>query len=143
RLGGQAHRDFDQALAAVRKLADDAILCRSEVDEAEELLDLRIDLGALLRNGRGEAKCNPALGLRPDQQILPDAEVRKDVRSLERPAHPANDALPIRHLGDVVAVEPDRALVGWIEARERVEERRLAGAVRTDHRMDGPGFDAD
>ncbi len=46
-----------------------------------------------------------------------------------------------RHALDLAAVEPDGAGVGRVQARDQVEQRGLAGAVRADQRVDLAGAD--
>ena len=68
---------------------------------------------------------------------LGDGERREQPGVLERPAEAA--AGPGRSgcsVGDVVAVEHDRAVVGGQEAGDEVEQRRLAGAVGPDEPED-------
>src|SRR5437764_719047 len=48
----------------------------------------------------------------------------------------ADVALVCRQIGHVLAVEPDAAGVGLLEARDRAERRRLAAAGRTQHRQE-------
>src|SRR5262249_60997500 len=47
-----------------------------------------------------------------------------------------------RQARPIPALEGDRALVGAVEAADRVEQRRLAGAVRADDRDDLTAADA-
>src|SRR5262249_33808794 len=48
----------------------------------------------------------------------------------------------VRRLAEeALALEADRPRVGLVEARDQVEERRLAGAVRPDQPDDLPGLD--
>jgi hypothetical protein len=77
------------------------------------------------------------LALQGDAHVLQHREVRKDRGDLERAHHAAarDDVGPLR--GDVAAVEVDRSAGRGQEAREQVEDRRLARAVGTDQRMDG------
>ena len=46
-----------------------------------------------------------------------------------------------RHALDLAAVELDGALVGRVQARDQIEQRGLAGAVRADQRVDFTGAD--
>src|SRR5581483_7924942 len=76
--------------------------------------------------------------VRPDEDVLEHGEVREQLEVLERagdaePDHPARPNAPQR-----AAVEDDVARVEPVEARDRVEGGRLAGAVRADETDDGP-----
>ena len=71
-----------------------------------------------------------------DHRILDHGEVGKNIADLEGPA----DALPnpLRHgqMADLLAAKPDAAAVGRFRAIDLAHQRRLAGTVRPDQRMD-------
>ena len=62
-------------------------------------------------------------------QVLVDAERLEDVPLLRHPADAGGGALVRRQRGDVAAGERDRPAVAARHADQRVEQRRLAGAV--------------
>jgi len=69
---------------------------------------------------------------RGDKQVLEHGEVLERVRNLERAADAGDAARARRRLRDVAAVEPDGAAVRPDEPGDQVEQRRFAGAVRSD-----------
>ena len=73
--------------------------------------------------------------LHREPQILEDGERRKQVGDLERPGEARRDYSVRRSAGDVDAGEKDAATIGNEQPGNQVEERRLAGAVRADQRV--------
>src|SRR5207247_5023681 len=65
--------------------------------------------------------------------------LREEPDVLERAADPELRDRVRRLTGDVVAIEHDAPAGGGVDARQHVEEGRLAGAVRTDEAHDGAG----
>src|SRR5258707_13433665 len=74
-------------------------------------------------------------GLHGEAHVLPDAERRKQVGNLERPADAGARDLLRRMAGDRLAHQRYRALVRRVHARQQIERRGLAGAVGPDQRM--------
>ena len=76
-----------------------------------------------------------APGMAGDPEILGDRELRKHALDLQGAldAEPAD--LVRLESGDVAPVEEHAAAVGGQQARDQIEERGLAGAVRTDDRV--------
>ena len=69
-----------------------------------------------------------------DLHVLQHGERLEQLHELEG-AHETAPRSPLRRkAGDVVAIEGDAAFGRRAEARDRVEQRRLAGAVRADDR---------
>src|SRR5690242_2539083 len=66
--------------------------------------------------------------------VLENGKLRKDVRTLERAPHAHAATLEWRYPGDVTAIDDDSAHGGLQMAGDQVEQRRLSGAVRADHR---------
>jgi len=67
-----------------------------------------------------------------DEDVLEHRHPREEHHVLER-ARDSEPDDPVRaHTEQIATVEVDPALVGRIQARDDVEERRLAGAVRPD-----------
>src|SRR5258706_951559 len=65
-------------------------------------------------------------------EVLPHSQLREDGRDLERAANSGPRDQMRRLAGDVAAVEDDLPR-GWLQlAGQKVEQRRLARAVRTD-----------
>ena len=131
------HQQFDGHARAV--LADVLLLERGELSGRFELLDRalreRIDVGEPIRAAE-HFECERALRVRERGQtaILKYRLFGVNIRSLkgfgDSEVHAARPAEP----RDVTALEEDRAARDIGRAREHVEERRLPGAVRPDHR---------
>src|SRR6202042_3564469 len=66
--------------------------------------------------------------------VVGDREVGKDLGDLEGAGHTASHPIIGSERGDVAPLEPDRARGRREQAADQIEERRLAGAVRTDDR---------
>ena len=76
-----------------------------------------------------------------EQAVLEHGQARKEVRDLEGPRE-AEGGPPVGGgARDVLAEERDRARGDRQLARDQVEERRLAGAVRADEPGDGARVD--
>jgi hypothetical protein len=76
-----------------------------------------------------------------DEDVLDRGHLLEETDVLERPADPALDDRVRRLAGDVLAVEHDAPRGRHVDAREHVEEGRLARAVRPDQRDDGAAHD--
>jgi hypothetical protein len=82
-----------------------------------------------------------AVQQRADQHVVFDGQPRKRAHDLERATNAAA-ADRVRGLAlDALAPEHDAPVVRREHARDHVEQRRLAGAVRSDHREDFAGVD--
>ena len=78
--------------------------------------------------------CEPAV--HADEDVLERGHLGEEADVLERAPDPERGDRVRRLVGDVDAVEHDRARGRLVDARELVEEGRLAGAVRADQRHD-------
>ncbi len=114
--------------------------------EAEALERLHRLPGVLLLDPAPSAEQRSPEGLADlilgsDEHVLEDGEPCERLRQLERPDHaPAGD--PERRDPDEgPAVEVPRPVLGSVEPGEQVEQRRLAGAVRSDERRDRAPLD--
>jgi hypothetical protein len=76
------------------------------------------------------------VALERDGQVLGDRQRREDAGVLERAAEAATGAPVGGPRRDVGAVEDDAAVIGVEETGDEVEDRRLAGTVRTDEAED-------
>ena len=94
-------------------------------------------------HGRTNQRAQPLAGMvrRGEQHVVEHAHHVQRLRHLERPHEPAARDRVRGQPVDRAAVEPDRAAVGALEARDDVEERRLARAVRADQRRDRAALD--
>ena len=68
--------------------------------------------------------------------VLLHRHVQEQPQRLERARDPARGDLVRLEAEQRLALEPDVAGVGLVDAGDEVEERRLAGAVRPDHADD-------
>ena len=75
-------------------------------------------------------------GVRADEHVLEHGHRREELDVLERARDPELDHATRRRAQQGAAVEDDVAGVEPVEARDRVEGRRLAGAVRPDQADD-------
>ena len=74
--------------------------------------------------------------MHPDEDVLHRRHLREQPDVLERASDPELDDRVRRLPDDLGTVEDDRARRRHVDARDLVEERRLAGAVRPDQRDD-------
>src|SRR4051794_40326289 len=74
--------------------------------------------------------------MEPDQHVLECGEVREKPAILEGAANAARGDALGREALDRIALEADAAGGDRRAAGDRIEERRLAGAVRADQRAD-------
>ncbi len=78
-----------------------------------------------------------------ETDILQNCETLEERVDLERPAEAAADAGRLRQRGDVLAAEQNPSRRWCKPTRDQVDERRLAGAVRSDQRMARAGFETE
>ena len=110
----------DPLLLAARQLVRVAAALVGQVDHLEQLADALPDL--VLR----------ALpDLQPEADVVGDGHVREQRVGLE---HHADVALVRRPVGDVLAVDRDRAGRRLLEAGDHPQRRRLAAAGRAEER---------
>ena len=83
----------------------------------------------------------PVLTLQRDPHILERRQVRKHRRDLKRTNQAETGHIRRRHRGDILALVQDLACRGLQELGQKVEARRLAGAVRADQRMNAATAD--
>src|SRR5262249_17428178 len=83
------------------------------------------------------------LGMEPDQHVLENTQMAEETAVLERAAHALRGDLVRREPVDRLALEADAAGLRHGVAGDRVEERRLAGAVGADEGDDLAGRDAE
>ena len=80
---------------------------------------------------------------RADDDVVDHGHGLKTLHDLKGAGDAAHAALGCRQRGDVFAVEPDRALGRRQHARDQIEQRRFAGAVRPDQADDFAAPDRD
>jgi hypothetical protein len=127
------HRDrarhADELALALRQLARHRLGERPELEQVERLVRRGAVPGGAADELRGQRQPGRALG--GDHQVLTHRQVVEQLCALPRPREPAARACVRRHPGEIPPVELGPARVPD-EARDRVDERRLAGAVRPD-----------
>src|SRR6185312_12057335 len=74
--------------------------------------------------------------VRSRHHVLLDGHVEEEPERLERAGDPAGGDLVRVEAEQAPALELDLARIRRVDARDQVEERRLAGAVRPDHAHD-------
>jgi hypothetical protein len=143
RVGGRRAGDLEPAPVGVRERVRRLVppVAHEPLPEERELLlgharDLAL-LPARPRQAQHrlhEGRLRVAVGRRHD--VLLDRHVQEEAQRLERARH-AELRDPVRRQAhEVAAGEEDLAPVGPVDARDHVEERRLAGAVGADHADD-------
>src|SRR5436190_4905004 len=75
------------------------------------------------------------------EQVLEDAHVAEQARDLEGAHEPAQRDLVRREAEEALALERDLAGARALDPGDEVDERRLAGAVRSDDATDLAGLD--
>src|SRR5690606_32709377 len=73
--------------------------------------------------------------------VLEGRHVREDLQVLERAPDPCGGEAVRRQAGEIASVERDAAGARQVDAGEQVQQRRLAGAVRTDDRVHESGIE--
>ena len=125
RLGRECAGDFESALFGRHQIAGEHVGARAKPAELQHLM--RLAAGIAHHGGADQ---------RADDDVVDHSHGLKTLHDLEGAADPALAAFGRRQRGDVITVEDDRALRGRQHARDQVEQRRLAGAVRADEADD-------
>src|SRR5581483_1393140 len=126
-------RDRDALLLAARELARQVVEPPVEADALEQLLH---PLAAV-------APCEVRRRERR-LDVLRRGERRDEVELLEHEPEggaPQPRQLGVPHRSEVASLEEDGALARAVEAAEQLEQRRLAGAARSDHREEVAAVD--
>src|SRR5262245_21372617 len=136
----------EQGLRARQRARDAGALHLAARELVREGAGARGDPEALeqRRHGRTGRVLAPPGDRERQADVLAHAEVRQQVEELEHVADraPAQERLRAeRELREVLAVELDRARAGLVEARDQVQERRLARAARPHHAHEGTGLE--
>src|SRR5215208_1486295 len=121
RLRGERARDLDALERAEREPDRRVVRNLAQPEVAERLLGVGV---------------RRAAGVAADEHVLADGHVREQREVLERPRDPTVHDAVRADAQHVVAVEDDATGVGPVHARDDVERRRLAGAVRADQADD-------
>ena len=90
----------------------------------------------MLSAGRQKRKLCALRRLHRQRDIALGGEAAEDAGDLERAGEAEPGALGGGERGDVAPLEPDGAAVGRELAGDLADQRRLAGAVGADQRMD-------
>src|SRR4029079_12608637 len=137
---GQRARQLDPLLGAERQSGYNGMGDVFEVEIGENLMDLLVDLGLAAANPgelqrvRDDVARGPRMGA--DANVVHDGQVGEQSDVLEGAAD-ADLGDPVwRARQDAVAFHQDIAGTRLIKPGEAIEERRLAGAVRSDQAED-------
>ena len=137
-LRRQRERDLQQPLLAVREIACELVTLARQMQRLQQRVGFVGSL-ALLHDGPMPHAGVPLALAHGEHDRLQHGQPGKQRVDLERPRHPALDALVLRQRRDVVVAEKDFARRGRKHARQQVDERRLARAVRADQRVSRTG----
>src|SRR5438309_3995609 len=137
RAPGQRPGQFHEAALAGRDLRRQPVVDGLQAGVADELVGDGLDLAADLAPAADDPELRQRVvadvgRLGGQLDVLPHRQRPEQLHALEGAADaepgPAGRAL----VGDVLPVERDRALVGFLETAAHVEQRGLAGAVGPD-----------
>ncbi len=131
RRGGEHHRDFELALLAVRKVRGQHVGAVTEADFVQDRARRDLQRRVLARR-TPEAKAVAGVRLHRQRDVVEHAELAVDAGDLERARKPLVRARGGAERGDVLPGEPDAPRIRAQVAGELCDQRRLAGAVRTD-----------
>src|SRR6266480_4173672 len=136
RLGGESARDLEASLVAVRQAARGVVGAAADPDIVEQLGRARFDLFFFLYRLSVSEHCADDAGMAAqvtaDHHVLERRQVGEQADVLERARNACGGYLVRLQAGQVAPVEQERAGVWRVKPRQHVEERGLAGAVRTD-----------
>ena len=129
RLGRERAREFEPLAPRDREPRGRRVEPVGESDEARDSLCAteRVVAGAMAQMGA-------------NRNVLTHAKAREGPGDLERPRDPALCADVRRLAGNVFAPEADRSARRRLEAGDKSEQGRLAGAVRPDQTSDATGL---
>ena len=149
RLQHQQTGELGHAQRPVAQIADVAVLVRMQVDDLHDLVRALARRALAVRapgqaQRTGEEAAAHARVIR-DEEVVVDRQRREQPHVLERPADTARDALVRQQRHDLFPLQQDAAGGRLDQAADRVEKRRLPGAVRPDQADDLTlvGFDVD
>ena len=138
RLGGQGAGDLDQTLRAVGKTGRGQMRHRLQPHGSEGLhgpFPRPLLFSALMRQTEPAGPQSRALvPVAADEDVLEHGHVGVDAQVLEGAGHAETGGVRGREMSDVLAGEAHGAGGQLLQTADRVEERRLAGAVRADER---------
>jgi hypothetical protein len=147
RVGQQGTREFEELALAPREVARALLGEVVDVEELQGLPDAFEEFALLAlhptadeRGHRPPERLAP-LVLRREHHVLEDGHLLEFPGDLEGPDEPPVGDLIRFESGDVLPVEVDRAVVGFVDAGDAVEHRRLARAVRADQPGEPAGLD--
>src|SRR5262249_10169808 len=137
-VAGQSETKFELLLVAVAQRAGHRAATSRQPNRGEQSAHVVTIKGF---GTRPEIRAAAPVHEKGGLQILEHRELREDVGALERAteAHPA-DAVRL-NAGDVTAVELHRSGIRRQMPGNQIEQGRLSGAVRADHRGDLSGLD--
>ena len=132
----ETHGQLQAPLIAAREIASVLVLHAEQADVFKHMLGLSGELPVFEHRLEGpELEGAIALGQGGNLHILHNGKIEKDVGCLKNPGNAELIDLVRLPAGQNLAVKHHRAGVGRQAAHTDVQKRRLAGAVRSDHRM--------
>jgi hypothetical protein len=140
RLGRQRARQLDALLGTERQAGHHGVGDAVEVEIADDLVDLLVEFGfaaadpAEIQRVGDDVAVGAGMGADPD--VVEHREIGEKCHVLKGAADADFGDLVGRARQDALAFHQNVAGAGLIEPGEAVEERRLAGAVRSDQAED-------
>ena len=138
-LAHESARHLEQLALTAGETRGVVVLLLEELEAFEQHERALFDLGLLLPPDEGEEGAEEALTSLPlgtELHVVEHGEQRESLRQLEGAHLALAGNLERGNARDAGAVERPLSRVGLIEAREQVEERRLAGTVGADECSD-------
>ena len=143
RIGGERTHDLHHALLAAGERTRLLVREMFDAHHRQQVARTRCrdDSAAAERPAEQQAeKAAANLRVQPDQHVLQCGQFGKQPAVLERAACAARRDLVRRQTGDLFAAKPDAAAIRHDVAGHRIEQRGLAGAVRSDQGADLAGM---
>ena len=136
RLGRERTGDLEPLQRAIRHFPGRPVRERAEADEREKLFGFGARVAVLPQHGRqGEEmrqKIAPLMQVAPDHHVLGCRHAEENLQVLKRARQPALREQMRREPGHLVTPKPYAPARGRVNAGNKVEQRGLAGAVRSD-----------
>ena len=130
-VAGETEHDLELPLLAVREVADLGVLAVQERRLFQQVMRLVVDVAI-----RGEESPHHELrrahALDRQQHVVEDRQPREQAGDLEGACHPERGAPVARPAGDVLAEQEHLSGRGGKDSGDQIEQRGLAGAVRSD-----------
>src|SRR6185369_1745872 len=136
-VGRECARELESSLQAVREVSCRRVGVLVELKTFEQIHGafareafLAAVCGCLQQRGNGTVACVRAIG---DAHVVEHAQLLEQADGLKRARYAEPDDLVRRHSHQIDAAKAYDAFARPVDAADQVEQRGLAGAVRTDH----------